>query len=59
MDWRCGSSGTAFALQAQNPESKPQSHKKKKKKKMVRSAIKAIQTSRDKLTKDINNTGKQ
>jgi hypothetical protein len=32
MDWRCGSGGSVPALQAQNPEFKPQSHQKKKKK---------------------------
>jgi hypothetical protein len=28
-DWRCGSSHRAPALQVQNPEFKPQSHRKK------------------------------
>jgi hypothetical protein len=32
MDWRCDSSSRALALQTQNPEFKPQSHKKEKKK---------------------------
>jgi hypothetical protein len=31
MDWRCGSSRIAPALQALNPDFKPQSHQKKKK----------------------------
>jgi hypothetical protein len=31
MDWRCGSSSTAPALQVQSPKFKPQSHQKKKK----------------------------
>jgi hypothetical protein len=31
MDWRCGSSGGAPALQVQSPEFKPQCHKKNKK----------------------------
>jgi hypothetical protein len=30
MNWRCGSSGRVPALQAQNPEFKPESPKKKK-----------------------------
>jgi hypothetical protein len=30
MDWRCGSSGRAPALQEQSLELRPQSHKKKK-----------------------------
>jgi hypothetical protein len=34
VDWKCGSSGKAPVLQAQSPEFKPQSHKKKKKKKV-------------------------
>jgi hypothetical protein len=33
MDWRCGSSTRAPALQVQNPEFKPQSHQKEKEKK--------------------------
>jgi hypothetical protein len=33
LDWRCGSSNTVPALQAQRPEFKSQSHQKKKKKK--------------------------
>jgi hypothetical protein len=32
MDWRCGASDTALALQVQSPEFKPQSHKKEKSK---------------------------
>jgi hypothetical protein len=32
MDWRYDSRGRAPALQAQSPDFKPQSHKKKKKK---------------------------
>jgi hypothetical protein len=31
MEWRYGSSGRVPVLQAQSPEFKPQSHKKKKK----------------------------
>jgi hypothetical protein len=30
MDWRCGSSGTAPALQEQSPKFKHQFHQKKK-----------------------------
>jgi hypothetical protein len=30
MDWRCGSSGRAPALQAQSPEFKPWSYQKRK-----------------------------
>jgi hypothetical protein len=30
MDWRCGSSGRAPALQVQNPEFKRQSHQQNK-----------------------------
>jgi hypothetical protein len=33
MDWRCSSSGRAWALQTRSPEFKPQFHQKKKKKK--------------------------
>jgi hypothetical protein len=32
IDWRCGSTGRAPALQVQSPELKPQSNQKKKKK---------------------------
>jgi hypothetical protein len=31
MNWRCGASSRTPAFQAQSPEFKPQSHKKKKK----------------------------
>jgi hypothetical protein len=35
MDWRCGSSGEASALQTQNPKFNLLSHKKKKRKKRM------------------------
>jgi hypothetical protein len=43
MNWRCGSSGTTTALQAQSPEFKPQSHQKKKNKLSIIKSIFLIQ----------------